>query len=202
MSDTQITELWGAHPEGSYEYNSKVLARRGYVEGLLYARLLENAPEIRIEKLRETQLDSVYIGIDIGKTDKTVFTMIGVPRSLDSVYIIDTHEVKSKYEEQDYTEIIKQFDDFINQYWYDFGHYIRQVRIDRSNPLFVNQLRNNSKHRLSYQSSRSDKIPLRVTLKQQLLFQNRMIFTNTTGAGKISTGTKKSKIRWQRWSYR
>jgi len=191
MSDLQISELWGAHPVGSFEYNSKVLARRGYVEGLLYARLLEKVPEIRLETLNKITFSGIYIGIDIGKTDKTVFVMVGVPTNADRVYIIDSYEVRSKYEEQDYTEIIKQFDEFIKPYWTEFGAFINQVRIDRSNPLFVNQLRNNSKYRLSYQASRSDKIPIRITLKQQLLFQNRMIFTNTHGCAKLINNLKK-----------
>jgi phage terminase large subunit len=191
MSDTQITELWGAHPEGSFEYNSKVLARRGFVEGLLYARLLEKSPEIILERLKKLNLESIHIGIDIGKTDKTVFVMVGVPADLETVYIIDSHEVKSKYDEQDYSEIIKQFDEFVNIYWTDFGHYIRQVRIDRSNPLFVNQIRNNSEFRFSYQSSKSDKISNRVKLKQQLLFQNRMVFSNAPGSAKLINALKK-----------
>ena len=192
MSDRQINELWGSHPEGSYEYNSKVLARRGFVEGLLYARLLENAPEINFEKFKkDVVLESVYIGIDIGGTDKTVFTMVGVTSAADIVYIIDSHEVKSVYKEQDYTEIIRQFDDWLSQYWDYFGPLIRQVRSDRSNPLFKNQLRNNSKYRLSIQSSKSDKISLRITMKQQLLFQNRMIFTNLTGSSQVAIQLKR-----------
>ena len=192
MTDTQITELWGSHPEGSYEYNSKVLARRGYVEGLLYARLLENAAEIRLEKLKDVRLDAAYIGIDIGDTAKTVFTFIATDREASVIYVIDTHEVISKYDDQqDYTEIITQFDKFLDIYWKDYGYLLRQVKIDRSNPLFVNQLRNNTKYRLSIQSSRSDKISDRIKLKQQLLFQNRIIFSNTHGSAKMVNALKR-----------
>lgn len=191
MSDLQISELWGAHPIGSYEYNSKVLARRGFVEGLLYARLLENASEISLDKLRTINLSAAYIGIDIGKTDKTVFTLICIDNTTGIVYVVDTHEVRSKYEEQDYTDIIRQFDEFVGTYWNDYGYLIRQVRIDRSNPLFINQLRNNSKYNLSIQSSRSDKISERVILKQQLLFQNRIVFSTEPGSGRLINQLKR-----------
>ena len=119
---------------------------------------------------------------DIGDTAKTVFTFIATDREASVIYVIDTHEVISKYDDQqDYTEIITQFDKFLDIYWKDYGYLLRQVKIDRSNPLFVNQLRNNTKYRLSIQSSRSDKISDRIKLKQQLLFQNRIIFSNTHG---------------------
>jgi phage terminase large subunit len=196
MSDRQISELWGSHPEGSYEYNSKVLARRGFVEGLLYARLLERAPEIRFEKIDDVGLSAIYIGIDIGSSNiggsaKTVFTMVGITRDADRVYIIDSKEVKSKYEEPDYNEIVESFDSWLDTHWDKLGYLITQVRVDKSSPLFKNQLRNNSKYRLSVQSSTSGKIALRIVLKQQLLFQNRMIFTNLRGSSQVAIHLKR-----------
>lgn len=191
MTDQHITDLWGSHLPGSFEYNSKILARRGFVEGLLYARLLDNSPSLSYREMTSVGIDSVYVGIDIGSTDKTVFTMIGVTPSADKVYVIDVHEVRSPYKEQDYTSIITQFDQFIRDNWEHFGHKIKQVRIDRSDPMFINQLRNNSAYRFSFQGSRSDKIVERVTLKQQLLFQNRIIFSDTPGVDKLYNNLKR-----------
>lgn len=184
MSDKQIEELWGAHVPGTYEYNSKVLARRGFVEGLLYARLLDNVHEFHIRDIDKIIFEKVYVGIDIGATDKTIFVLLGMAHNSNIVRIIDVHEVRYKVEgEQDYSLIIKQFDEFIDQ-WISKVH-ISQVRIDRADPLFRNQLRNNSKHRLSYQASRSDRISERITLKQQLLMQGRMHFSDTPGSAKL-----------------
>lgn len=142
--------------------------------------------------MAQKNIQNVYIGIDLGNTGKTVFTMVGVPPSSDIVYIIDAHEVVSKYEDsQDYTDIVNDFDEFISEHWDNFGHLIRQVRVDKASPHFRNHLRNNSRFKLSVQSTKSDKITDRVTLKQQLLFQGRFVFSNTFGCGKLVSNLKR-----------
>jgi hypothetical protein len=42
--------------------------------------------------------------------------MIGTDRTANKVYIIDAKEVKSQYDEQDYTMIIAEFDKFVAEH--------------------------------------------------------------------------------------
>jgi hypothetical protein len=42
MTQEQIDEMYKIHPIGSFEYNSKIIAIRGYTEGLLYAPYIDD----------------------------------------------------------------------------------------------------------------------------------------------------------------
>ena len=40
IEEEQIQHLYDTHPVGSFEYNSKILGIRGFVEGMIYAKYL------------------------------------------------------------------------------------------------------------------------------------------------------------------
>lgn len=188
MTDEQIDDLWGAHPEGSFEFNSKILAKRGYSEGLIYARLVSIAEEIPLNEISSLPVDRVFIGVDIGKTAKTVFTMVGVDGEGKNAYVIDTLEVVAENED-DHLDISRQLDGFITKHYGNFGHALSKIIIDRSETFFIAHYRNNSlfkdsKIAILASDSKPGSILERITLKEQLLHQGRLKFTALPGSGK------------------
>jgi len=186
----EINDLYGSHPIGSFEYNSKILAIRGYTTGLLYARLLAdtwlspNTPigqNIKMKDLKLSMIKRLHIGIDIGDNAKTVFTLTGTTHGFERVIVIDSIETVG--DDIDYNEIINQFNTWLLPYYSMFNTRIKSIRPDSADSLFVKTLRNNVFTKaIDVISSNKATIKERVTMKEQLLHRNRMIFTDKPGA--------------------
>jgi hypothetical protein len=182
MTQEQIKAMYGIHPVGSFEYNSKIIAIRGYTEGLLYAPYMDdiwidrNTPgnRVRFRDMNPFIFEKLYIGIDIGSTAKTIFTIVGMTRNYQRAVVIDTHLVKG---DADYNDIVNQFNAWMMPY-YSLYRKIDGIYPDSADPLFIKTLRNNilMKH-ININGSIKKTIQERVTLKQQLLYQKRLLFT-------------------------
>ena len=182
MTQEQITAMYNIHPVGSFEYNSKIIAIRGYTEGLLYAPYIDDiwidktttGNRVRFKDMNPFIFEKVYIGIDIGSTAKTIFTIIGITRNYQRVVVIDTHEVTG---DADYNDIVNQFNDWFMPY-YSLYRKIDGIYPDAADPLFIKTLRNNILiNNINISGSIKKTIQERVTLKQQLLYQKRLMFT-------------------------
>ena len=197
----EINDLYGSHPIGSFEYNSKILAIRGYTTGLLYARLLADTwvtpqqpigQNIKFSDLKVSSIVRLHIGIDIGDNAKTVFTLTGTTKGYERVIVIDSIETEG--DDIDYNEIINQFNTWLLPYYSMFNVKIKTIRPDSADSLFVKTLRNNVfTDAIDVISSNKATIKERVTMKEQLLHRNRMIFTDKPGAQKLKVML--SKIR-------
>ncbi len=99
LTDEMVKKLYSAHPVGSFEYNSKILGIRGFVEGLIYARYLnyENNMVQFNDVYRNQQTKYPFskytIGVDVGSTDMTVFTLVGFTAGYREAIIIDKVEI-------------------------------------------------------------------------------------------------------------
>lgn len=196
MTDDQIDDLYNTHPVGSFEYNSKILAIRGYVEGLLYARYIDNVwvsknnhmgSNIKFNDMNIFAIRELNIGIDIGSgsenikedTSRTVWGLTGFTKQYQRAIVIDSEEAKGVI---DYNEIIRQFNKWLMPYWTMFRGKIQAIYVESADPLFINTLRNNLQYPITVLKSIKRTIKERRILKQQLLSQYRLLFTDMEGA--------------------
>ena len=182
MTQEQIDTMYNIHPVGSFEYNSKIIAIRGYTEGLLYAPYIDDiwidktttGNRVRFKDIKPFVFEKIYIGIDIGSTAKTIFTIIGITRGHQRVVVLDSHQV---HEEADYNDIVNEFNNWFMPYL-SLYRKIDGIYPDSADPLFIKTLRNNILVKnVNISGSIKRTIQERVTLKQQLLYQKRLLFT-------------------------
>jgi hypothetical protein len=182
MTQEQIDEMYKIHPVGSFEYNSKIIAVRGFTEGLLYAPFIDDVwvdrntvgNRVRLNKIHPFTFEKIYVGIDLGSTAKTVFTIVGITRGYQRVVAIDSYVVEGDI---DYNDIVNQFNAWIMPY-YSLYRKLDGIWIDSADPLFIKTLRNNKNiPHLNINGSIKRTIQERVALKQQLLHQKRLLFT-------------------------
>lgn len=181
LEQQQIADLYNLFPVGSFFFNSKILGIRGYSEGLLYAKILNTKHVIKFEDINLSSLIELDIGVDLGNSAKTVFTLTGVTHKFQRAVVVDTLEIDMK-DDTDYTAIINEFNIWLVNWYKIFYNSIKQVRVDRSEQLFIKQLRNNiAIPTIHVIQSDSEKIIQRVSDKQQLLMQYRLLFSTLGG---------------------
>lgn len=206
MSDDQIAELYSIHPVGSFEYNSKIIAIRGYVEGLLYARLINDnyvtkdysrGTTVRWGNINHYAFQTIAFGIDIGSntgddasTSKTVFILEGMSRDGQRLITLDAAEAKGDF---DYNDMVQQFNEFMLPYYSLYQQKIIGVFVESADPLFIRTLRNNIIKNIPVAPSIKYPIKERVTIKQQLLNQGRWYFSDKPGAQKAKRMLTKIK---------
>lgn len=199
MTDEQIEDLYRTHPIGSFEYNSKILAIRGYVEGLLYARYIDNVfisknnhmgTNIHYRDVNHFSFVELLIGIDIGSgteenkedTSRTVWAMTGFTKQYQRAVVVDADEAKGIV---DYNEIIRQFNKWLMQFWTIYRGKIKAIYVESADPLFINTLRNNLQYPIPVLKSIKKTIKERRILKQQLLNAYRLLFSDLDGAQRL-----------------
>ena len=74
---------------------------------------------------------------------------------------------------------------------------IKQIRVDKSNPLFIKQLRNNLTLKIPVLESISGKTTGRVIAKTQLIKQFRLVFVNNDEGRKNGEHAQAGQRRWQ-----
>jgi hypothetical protein len=182
MTDEQIKAMYSIHPVGSFEYNSKIIAVRGFTEGLLYASLIDDVwidkhtvgNRIRIKDINPFVFEKIYIGIDLGSTAKTIFTISGITRGYQRVVVLESKVLEGEF---DYNDIVNAFNTWLIE-WYSVLRRIDGIMPDSADPLFIKTLRNNILIKsINITGSIKKTIKDRIDLKQQLLYQKRLLFT-------------------------
>lgn len=205
LTEDNIKDLYNSFPVGSFYYNSKILGIRGYVQGMLYARLLNDnfitkdnqaANNVRLKDIKLNNIRELIVGIDIGsgtgenKAARTVFTLTGYTKGYQRAIVFDRGRTTG---EVDYNGIVQQFWAFLNPYWSIFRHRITEIRVDSADALFIRTLRNNNPYNINVYGSAKETIALRVRLKQQLLHQFRLLFSDRKGAQELKNNLAKIK---------
>lgn len=205
QTEDDIRRLYSIFPEGSFYYNSKVLGIRGYVEGMLYARILNDlyiektnqaGNNVRLKDINLLSIKELIVGVDIGsgggddKAARTSCVLVGYTKNFQRAVVIDRYQVNGDF---DYNDIVKQFWEWLSPFFSIFQHRIGEIRVDNADPLFIRTLRNNNPYGIMILGSIKDTIALRVKLKQQLIFQHRLIFTDLNGAQALKNNLAKIK---------
>lgn len=183
MTEEQIAQLNDTHPVGSFEHNSKILGIRGYVEGLIYARYLSKQknlisydtlfkPESKYQFVRYT------IGIDVGSTDFTVFTLIGFTPGYKEAVAIDKVEINHA----GVSEIWQVFRRWFDPYYELLGTRVHGAFIDNAAQILKTSLAPllMDTYYLNIADSFKYTIKERVDWGIRLIHQGRLIFTDKT----------------------
>jgi hypothetical protein len=182
MSDEQINHLNNTHPPGSFEYNSKILGIRGFVEGLIYAKYLSheknmvrfddvfNNPNSKYQFIRYT------IGCDVGSTDFTVFTLKGFTPRYKEAIAIDKVEINHAGVNEIWEAFYKWYD------WYHniIGHKMYGMFIDSAAQILKSSLAQLLRDRYNIQIANSYKYTIkeRVDWGIRFIHQGRKLFTD------------------------
>jgi len=196
-----IERMMNMHPKGSFEFNSKVLGIRAATEGVLYADLLTKRHDIDFEKLNIGAIKEVIIGIDVGgggekgheERGKTIFIVSGYSRKWQRMVVLDS----KRSTQIGHRETTMEFQAFIDKWWKVFYHRIKGIYIDSAEPALIYAMEKHMKFPIDVRSSiKSNKIVdahTRVTMKEQMLHHQRMLFTKSDGSQAVKQMLAKVK---------
>lgn len=196
-----VKNMYSMHPMGSFEYNSKVLGIRSAVDGILYGHLFNKFHTLAFEKLNLNAIHEVIVGIDVGSgaregstAARTIFTVTGYSRGYQRAVILDG--VVS--EEIGHVETVQELNLFLDKWVRIFAHKVKEIRVDDAEPALiatcVKMIR--WKHiRVMRSIKRNKQVTgyTRVSLKEQLIYTNRMLFLDNEGAQFIKAQLAKVK---------
>lgn len=205
LTQEDINDLYALFPIGSFFYNSKILGIRGYVEGMLYARILNDkyisktdqaGNNVKIKDINLLSIKELIVGVDIGSgggdtnAARTSFVLTGFTKDYQRAIVMDRGRVDGDF---DYNDIVSQFWEWLSPFFSIFQHRIGEIRVDSADPLFIRTLRNNNPYGIMIMGSVKDTIALRVRLKQQLIYQHRLLFTDLAGSQALKNNLAKVK---------
>ncbi len=182
LKQEQIDKMYSAHPVGSFEYNSKILGIRGFVEGAIYHKYMSpdknmvywdavyNNPETPYPMMRYT------IGIDVGSTDFTVISIVGFTKFYKEAIVLDFVEINHSGVD----EIWSLIERFLDPYYNTIGHKIHGVFIDSASQILKNSLapRFRMRYNLNIANSFKYTIKERVDWGIRFLHQGRLKFSD------------------------
>lgn len=188
MSPEQIKKMYNAHPVGSFEYMSKILGIRGYTEGALYGHLIKPEHNIDESKINYGAVVDVIFGIDVGSgaevegNAKTIIIPVVMSRGYQRVVVMGS--IETKYAQ--HLEVIKEAEVEIRRYLQRFGYKVRGVYIDSAEATLISTFRKNKTTQVPIEKSikltKEITAKSRVSLKEQLILANRLLWANNEGA--------------------
>ena len=183
-----IKTMYGMHPEGSFEFNSKVLGIRAATEGILYGHLLTKVHDVPFEKLNIGAIKDVLVGIDVGggadadNRGKTVFTVTGYSTGYQRAIVLDGYVSK----QIGHVETAKELNAFLDKWWKVFHHRMNGIYIDSAEPALIFAVDKHKKFpievRKSVKKTKLIDTKVRVTMKEQMIYHHRLLFVKENGA--------------------
>ena len=184
MEKDQIEHLNNTHPPGSFEHNSKILGIRGFVEGMIYAKYLSYEKNmVRFKDIYKNpdsplQFVKYTIGIDVGSTDFTVFTLIGFTPYFKEAVALDKVEINHVGVQEIWDTFTKWYD----KYYLEIGHKVHGAFIDNAAQIVKSSLAPLMMNRYGMQIADSYKYTIkeRVDWGIRFIHQGRLLFTEYT----------------------
>lgn len=181
MTPEKKERIMNSYPKESFYYLTKVLGVRGVQDGVLYAELITK--DHFIEEL--PQFVQMEIGLDIGFTNKTVWTLVGYTRGFERAVVVSYGEI----DQAGYDEITSAFNRWLKEQYTKYGNIIKTIYPDSADPIFIKTLRSRIAYPIQVKGSKKETIEQRVILKEQLLHQGRLLFSNN--ATEVASQLKK-----------
>jgi len=121
MTQEQKQDLYDSTPKGSYQWMTKILGIRGIREGVIYADYMTRAKNIiSYDKLfsneNKRHIQIMTIGIDVGGTDHTVFTLNGFTQGYKEHIVIDYMKINNANHDEIWKEFVKWFAPYYERY--------------------------------------------------------------------------------------
>lgn len=183
MTDEQIEHLYNTHAPGSFEYNSKILGIRGFVEGAIYNKYMTADNMVKFADVYKNpnspyQFARYTIGVDVGSTDFTVFTLVGFTRF--SKYAVALDKIEINHAGVD--EIWQLFTKWYDTYYKEIGHKVHGMFIDSAAQILKNSLAPllRGRYNMGIADSYKYTIKERVDWGIRAIYSNRWLFTEYT----------------------
>lgn len=189
MTQEQREKLIELYPPNSFYYTSKILGCRGAVEGAAFASLMDKSVHvIPFDRIDVGAIREICVSIDVGSSrnpeDKekaaTVATVAGYSKDCQRVVVLDSWVIPAT----SHDDIIADVEKRIEPWWMKWMFKMQDIIIDSAEAILINTWRSKNKYRNmrvkgSVKAFR-DVITLRsrCELKQQLLMQKRLLWTD------------------------
>lgn len=118
MTQEQKTDLFETTPKGSYQWMTKILGIRGIREGVIYADYMRRDKNIidLIKDKEKYMIEEITIGIDVGGTDHTVFTLNGFTRNYREHIVISYTKINNANHDKIWEHFVKWFKPYYEKY--------------------------------------------------------------------------------------
>lgn len=189
MTEEERERLFSLYPENSFYYTSKILGCRGAVEGAAYAPLMNKETHlVDFDEIELGNLQEIGLFVDVGSntdpatSDKasTIATLVGYTRGCQRVIVLECWEVPAI----SHDDIIRTLEGLLEPWWVRYMFKLKKIVIDSAEAILINTWKN--RNRLNTVTVKGSvkaykqviTLTTRCELKQQLLLQGRLIWTN------------------------
>ena len=179
ISDATLSEELAKYDPSSIWYLRDILGRRTVASGRIYTAYRYDDVRITAEALRQKKFVELSVGVDVGGTDATCATLVGLTRGYEEVCVIDglyhKQGIETKMTEAVYSNMVA---DWLMP-WVKVYPTIGTVYVDSAAKLFRTALDNEIRsrqmggHFIVRGFDKSDGINERISLNQMLLVQGR-----------------------------
>lgn len=189
-----VAQMKASHPEGSFSYNAYVLGIRGHTEGALYGHLFRPEHNVDEDDINYHAVIELIIGTDMGsaaidlatsKNAHTVVIPVAYSQGYQRAVVLDSLEAK----EFEHIKVVREIEAMIQRLRYMYGYKLRTIFVDSAENVFIETFRKNKLIDISIEKSiKSTKevtAKSRVSLKEQLIIKNRLLFLNNEGAQRV-----------------
>lgn len=134
QSEETINSIMNMFPPGSFFYMSKAIGARGFSEGAIYSPYMDRSKHIipydDIFDRKKYNFIKFVIGIDVGVSDHTVFTLVGFTSGFKECIVIDYFKINNAGADEIYNRFKTWYDPYYkNEYihpkihgaFYDYG---------------------------------------------------------------------------------
>lgn len=185
-----VESMYKMHPVGSFSYNAYVLGIRGATDGILYGHLIKNSHNVLTDDLNFTSIIAVTTGADVGTggevegNARTVIVFTAYSKGYQRAVVLDA--LLSEYVE--HAKVIEEANQKLDELYRAFNYKIKGVWVDSAERALIETWRKpqNKVHGIdiysSIKSNKSITARSRVSLKEQLLLKDRLLFAETWGA--------------------
>lgn len=188
LTEEQRKQLVELYPENSFYYTSKILGCRGAVEGAAYAPLMRKETHlIPFENIEIGNLQEMSVFVDIGSNlnpedaekASTVATLVGYSRGCQRVVALESWVIPAA----SHDAIIAAVEKYLEPWWCRWMFKLKKIVIDSAEAILINTWRARNKFNTVQVKGSvkgyKDVITLRTRceLKQQLLLQNRLLWS-------------------------
>lgn len=188
LTEDEKEKLKELYPQGSFYYYSKILGVRGFVQGAAYARLMDKTKHlIPFEMIELSNLWEIDLFVDVGSNltpedqnkASTIATLVGYSKDCQRIIVLECWIIPAT----SHDDIIRECEDKIEWWWFRYMQKFRKIVIDSAESILINTWRNKNKYKTitvkgsvkAYKNVIS--LITRCTLKQQLLLQERLLWT-------------------------
>lgn len=189
LTEEQREQLKELYPENSFYYTSKILGCRGAVEGAAYAPLMHKEIHlVSFENIEIGNLQEMSVFIDVGSNRdpehsekaSTIASLVGYSKGCQRVVVLESWAVPAT----SHDDIISAVEKYVEPWWCKWMFKLKKIVIDSAEAILINTWKVKNKFNTvqvkGALKAYKDVISLRTRceLKQQLLIQNRLLWSD------------------------